>query len=344
MNKIVIRRPGSPGRLRVENADPPIPGRGEFLVEVHAIGVNYADCIARMGLYRSSWDMVGWPLTPGFEVAGRILARGEASDDLMVGERVLCLTRFGGYAELVAVPELQVFRLADDIPTTAAASIPVSFLTACHALDLAAPPAGGAVLVHSAAGAAGSAIAQVARVAGLRVFGVVGSGDKVEAAFCAGADAVALRGKVWHAEARRFAPQGYAAVFDAGGNTLRRSFALVAPIGRLVVYGSHGIVPPTGRLIDLPRVALRYALMPRFGALALANTNRSVMAFNLSYLFDRSDLIRATMERIMTMLAAGSIAPPPLEHFRLSEAADAHRRLQSGRTIGKLVLIPDSLW
>jgi synaptic vesicle membrane protein VAT-1 len=297
-----------------------------------------------MGLYRSSWETVGWPLTPGFEIAGRIVGRGAVAGDLQIGERVVCITRFGGYAEMVAVPAHQAFRFTEQLSMALAASLPVSFITALHALDLAAASPGAAILVHSAAGAAGLAIVQAARHLNLRIFGVVGSIDKVETSLGAGADVVVMRTRGWDDEARRFCSEGFAAVFDAGGDTLRRSYALVAPLGRLIIYGSHGIVPTTGRLIDVPRVAFRYALMPRFGALALSNSNRSVMGFNLSYLFDRSDLMRTMMKRVMTMLEQRAIVPLPVERFRLSDAKAAHYRLHSGRTVGKLVLIPDSMW
>src|SRR6266852_4795080 len=105
MRKIVVHRLGSPARLRLEDCEAPIPKQGEVLINVQAAGVNFADCVTRMGLYRSSWELVGWPLTPGFEVAGTVAAVGDGVSAFAIGERILAVTMFGGYAEAVAVPQ-----------------------------------------------------------------------------------------------------------------------------------------------------------------------------------------------------------------------------------------------
>ena len=103
MNKIVIRRPGGFESLRLEPHPEPEPAAGEVVVATRAIGVNYADCIARMGLYKSANEFAGWPLTPGFEFAGVVVAVGEGVTGFSVGERVLGVSRFGAYSERVLV-------------------------------------------------------------------------------------------------------------------------------------------------------------------------------------------------------------------------------------------------
>ncbi|HEX8796724.1 MAG TPA: alcohol dehydrogenase catalytic domain-containing protein, partial [Polyangiaceae bacterium] len=108
MRQVVIHRPGGHDRLRIENAPDPTPGEGEVVVESAAIGVNYADCIVRMGLYESAKKYVGWPITPGFEVAGTVLAVGEGVRDVRPGAQVIAVTRFGGYASHVRVPRDQI--------------------------------------------------------------------------------------------------------------------------------------------------------------------------------------------------------------------------------------------
>src|ERR1700738_2887107 len=109
MRHISILHPGGFRALKVVHAAPPTPSPGMVVIAVEAAGVNFADCIARLGLYAASWHYAGWPLTPGFEVAGRVLALGEGVHGLAIGNRVIALTRFGGYAEQVAVPCRQVF-------------------------------------------------------------------------------------------------------------------------------------------------------------------------------------------------------------------------------------------
>ncbi|MGH6836787.1 MAG: zinc-binding dehydrogenase [Methylocella sp.] len=340
MRQISILRPGSFRALRMVEAPPPTPSPGMAVIDVDAAGVNFADCIARLGLYASSWRYAGWPLTPGFEVAGRVSALGEGVDGLAVGERVIALTRFGGYAEQVAVPRSQVFGCPSRLTTPEAAGIAVVFLTAAYALDeLAAPRPASAVLVHSAAGGVGGALLRLARLRGINAVGVVGSPHKLQAAKDAGAHAVIdASSENWFATARHFAPNGYQAVFDANGPTLRQSLRLLAPMGRLVVYGAHGIIPRSGRLVGALAAMIRYALLPRFNALRLATENKSVMAFNLSYLFDEVSLLDRIMRKLLTDFDQGRLVPPPTRCYPFEQAGLAHRDVQSGLTVGKCVL------
>jgi NADPH:quinone reductase-like Zn-dependent oxidoreductase len=191
MRQISVLHPGGFRALGIVHAAPPTPSPGMVVIDVEAAGVNFADCIARLGLYAASWRYAGWPFTPGFEVAGRVLALGEGVHGLDVGKRVIALTRFGGYAEKVAVPRHQVFACPSRLTTPQAAGIAVVFLTAAYALDeLAAPRPASTVLVHSAAGGVGGALLQLARLRGIHAVGVVGSTHKLQAAIDAGAHAV----------------------------------------------------------------------------------------------------------------------------------------------------------
>ncbi|MGH6794823.1 MAG: zinc-binding dehydrogenase [Methylocella sp.] len=322
------------------DAPQPTLNPGMVTIGVEAAGVNFADCVARLGLYASSWRFAGWPLTPGFEVAGRVLALGEGVHGLDIGNRVIALTRFGGYTEQVAVPRHQVFACPSWLTNPQAAGIAVAFLTAAYALDeLAAPRPGSTVLVHSAAGGVGGALLQLARLRGIYAVGVVGSTHKLQAAKDAGALAVIdASGENWFAAARRYAPAGYQAVFDANGRTLRQSLRLLAPMGRLVAYGAHGIFPRGGKLTGALAAMLRYALLPRFGVLRLASENKSVMAFNLSYLFGEVAMLDRIMRNLLTDFEQGRLVPLPTRCYPFEQASLAHRDLQSGLTIGKSVL------
>ncbi|TQF11839.1 zinc-binding dehydrogenase, partial [Myxococcus llanfairpwllgwyngyllgogerychwyrndrobwllllantysiliogogogochensis] len=151
--KVVIPKAGGYGQLRLENLNQLSPGPGEVVVATEAIGVNYADCVIRMGLYASAKEYVGWPITPGFEFAGTVQSVGAGVEDLAPGARVFGVTRFGGYATHVAVPRHQVFALPSKLTMEQAAGFPAVFLTAYYALfELAHPRPGTNVLVHSAAG------------------------------------------------------------------------------------------------------------------------------------------------------------------------------------------------
>ncbi|MCP4203877.1 MAG: zinc-binding dehydrogenase [bacterium] len=341
MRKVVVHRPGGHERLEIEEHPTPEPGPGELRIEVTAAGVNFADCLIRMGLYKSSRDQIGWPVTPGFEVAGRVDALGPGVDDLEPGDEVLAVTRFGGYATEVVVPRGQAFRIPDGLGLEQAAAFPSPFLTAYYGLvQLANPRPGESMLVHSAAGGVGGALVQLGKACGCRVIGVVGARHKVETARSLGADAMIDRSNeaLWPA-AERLEPDGYAMVFDANGvATLRQSYRHLGRPGRLVVYGFHSMLAKGTSRPSWPRLLLAWLRTPRFDPLRMTNSSRSVLAFNLSYFFDQTELLREIMGRLLRWLADGRIVPPPVKCYPLVRVADAHREIESGLTVGKLVL------
>lgn len=341
--KVVIHRPGGYERLIIEPVDVPRPGAGEVLVATEAIGVNYADCVVRMGLYASAKKYVGWPVTPGFEFAGTVREVGEGVKDLTPGARVVGVTRFGGYATHVVVPRHQLFAQPARLDVFQAAGFPTVFMTAYFGLlELAHPRPGATVLVHSAAGGVGSALLQLGRITGCRMVGVVGGSHKVEAARAMGAEVVIdkSREELWTA-AERASPGGYDVVLDANGvSTLRRSYEHLAPTGRLVIYGFHSMLPRQGGRPSWLKLALDWLRTPRFDPLSLTGDNKSVLAFNLSYLFEKRELLEEGMGRLLAWVEEGRLAPLPVTKFSLEEVAQAHRALESGRTVGKLVLVP----
>src|SRR3954465_11808761 len=160
--KIVVHSAGGHDRLKIETMETPTPAAGEVRIDVRAIGVNYADAIVRMGLYASAKEYVGWPITPGFEVAGTVGALGSGVTDLAVGDEVFAVTRFGGYATHLVVERRLVFRRPAAISFEQAAALPAVYMTAWYALfELAHPRRGARVLVHSAAGGVGGALVQM---------------------------------------------------------------------------------------------------------------------------------------------------------------------------------------
>lgn len=341
MRKIVIHAAGSYDKLRLEEHPDPAPGSGEVLIATQAAGVNYADCIIRMGLYESAKKYVGWPITPGFEVAGTVAALGAGVTDLELGAPVFGVTRFGGYASSVVVPRHQVFALPRGLRMEEAAAFPAVAMTAYYALyELVRLRPGMVVLVHSAAGGVGGALLSLGRIAGCRMVGVVGAAHKVEAARRMGADAVIDKSRepLWKAAAQH-APEGYDVVLDANGvETLRQSYRHLAPAGKLIIYGFHTMIPRKGGRPSYPKLAIDYLRTPRFNPLDLCNDNKSVLAFNLSYLFDRTELLREAMDRLLGWLDEGRLAPPKVTAFPLEKVADAHRAIESGTTVGKLAL------
>lgn len=341
--KIVIAKAGSYDRLRVEPIAAPRPGPNEVVIDVRASGVNYADVIVRMGLYASAKELVGWPITPGFEVAGIVRAVGAEVKDLEAGARVFAVTLFGGYASVLAVPRHQVFALPESLDFTQGAALPAVFLTAHFALRfLAHPRPGDRVLVHSAAGGVGGNLVQLAKLDGCEVTGVVGGTHKVEAARALGCDHVIDKSRedLWP-RAEQISARGFDVILDANGvATLKGSYEHLRPAGKLVVYGFATMMPKTGGRPNYLKLAADYLRTPRFNPLDLTNQSKSVLAFNLSYLFDRDDILREGMAELATLIAEGQLAPPAVTTYPIDDVARAHRDIESGRTIGKLVLLP----
>ncbi len=328
--------------LRIEALPDPAPGPGQVLVRARACGINFADTLIRRGLYASARRLHGYPITPGFEAAGEVAAVGPGVEGLTPGDRVLVLTLFGGCASHLCVPADRVFPSPPGITLEQAAALPTVFLTAWYLVhELLHPRRGDRWLVHSAAGGVGSALCQLGRLAGCEVLGVVGSTHKCEHARAMGARQVIDRSRQdWRRAARRAAEGGFQAVFDANGyTTLRQSFDLLAPGGRLLVYGFHQMLPRGGGL-GLLRLLWGWLRTPRFSPLAMTESNRSVLAANLSFLESRAELLRQGMLWLLARFAAGELRPLPVIAFPLEEVARAHQLLESGETIGKIVLVP----
>lgn len=341
MRKVVVRKAGGYEQLAIETHPDPEPGGGQVLVRTEAVGVNYADVCVRWGVYESARRYVGWPITPGFEFSGRVEKLGPGVRHLEVGDPVFGITRFGGYATHVCVDANLVWPLPDALDVEAAAGFLAVHLTAYHGLlqNVVIRP-GMRVLVHSAGGGVGSALVQLCRLHGLVVTGVVGGSHKVEYVRRLGADAVIDKSRqpLWE-EARRLSPGGYDLVFDANGpETLGQSYAHLRPTGKLMVYGFHTLLPKRGGRIRYVKAALGLLRMPRFNPLSMTGQNKGVVAFNLSFLFDRTDLLRPAVRDLVGWVAAGTIQPPRVRSFALSNVAEAHRALESGETVGKLVL------
>ena len=343
MKKIIIERPGGYSRLQIQECPRPAPNAGEVLVEVSAAGVNFADIFIRLGLYKSAKEFVGWPITPGFEFSGRILECGKDVTDLEAGDPVFGVTLFGAYATHLCVPRQQVFPMPDRSRFTSDqwAAFPAVFLTAYHGLfQIFVLRPGMTILVHSAAGGVGGALLQLGKIAGCSMTGVVGSSHKTDSAINFGADQVIDKSRedLW-ARAREIAPDGYDVVFDANGPaTLKQSYRHLAPAGKLVVYGFHSMLSTHGGVANYFKLLWQYLRVPRWNPLNMTPENKCLIAFNLSFLFHRMDLLKESMQDLLKWVEEGKIKAPPMQEFSFEKVADAHRALESGTTVGKLIL------
>jgi NADPH:quinone reductase-like Zn-dependent oxidoreductase len=341
MRRVLVSKPGGYDRLQIVEGALAELGPDDVHVAVRAIGVNYADCVVRMGLYESAKKYVGWPITPGFEFAGSVAAVGNAVSDLALGERVFGITLFGAYQTDVVVPRRNLFVVPEALDFEQAGSFPVPFLTAWFALrELCRLRRGARILIHSAAGGVGGAAIRIGKALGAEVVGVVGRADKREAARSFGADLVVDKSsECWWQAVRAQYPEGVDVVLDPNGpETLRQSYALLGPMGRLVIYGFQSMLPKSVGRPNWFKLLWSYLCTPKFDPLRMTNDNKSVLAFNLSYLSGHQDRLQEAMMELLSWLDEGRIAPLPVRTFPFERVADAHRALESGQTTGRLAL------
>jgi NADPH:quinone reductase-like Zn-dependent oxidoreductase len=336
--RIVIEKVGGPEVLRLEEMEIAPPGPGEVAIEVRAAGLNFADVFCRLGLYEAAPRP---PFAPGFEVAGVVAEVGEGVRDLAPGDRVLALTRFGGYATRVNLLAKRVRPLPRGWSFEQGAAFPVVFLTAWYGLvHLARLSEGETLVVQSAAGGVGTAACQIGRALGTRVIGTVGSPAKESIAREHGAQEVVVSRcyRVWRRIRRLTGGAGVDVIFDAvGGRGLRRGFDQLRIDGRLVVYGFAEMMPRGGRR-NWPLLLWRYLRTPRFNPLSLTGRNRSVLGFNLVHLHERAELLAELLDELLERAARGDLRPVVGATFPFESAAAAHTLLQSRGSTGKVVL------
>lgn len=323
MRAIVIREPGGPEVLSLEEVPEPRLGEGQVAIDVRATALNRADLLQRRGLYpppRGESEILG------LECAGVIAAHGPGASGPPLGSRVMALLPGGGYAERVVVPERMALPIPEGLSFEQAAAIPEAFLTAQEALfTLGRVAPGDAVLVHAAAGGVGSAAVQLAHEHGARVIATAGSDEKLERVRALGADVAVNYKTADFAEAVRSATNGRGAdvVLDfVGGAYWEKHASCLAVGGRVVVIGVLG-----GPMAE---VNLAQLLMRRYQILGLVMRSRPVAdKIAISQTFARNWLPR---------FATGKLAPVVDCVLPLSEARRAHERMEENANVGKIVL------
>lgn len=343
MRAVVITRHGGPEVLQVEERRDPQVAAGEVRVAVKAAGVNFADLMARTGMYP---DAPKPPTVVGYEVAGEVESVGEGVSSVSVGDRVMAGTRFGGHAELVTAAEADVIPLPGSLSFEQGAAIPVNYGTA-HAglVMMGGLRQGDRVLIHAAAGGVGIAATQTARSIGAEIFGTA-SASKHEAIRAQGVDhAIDYRTQDFEAEVMRITgDEGIDLAFDAIGPTsFRKDYRLLRPGGRLVCYGLSEVQSGEGRnLAGVLKGAagMATATMPWWKSLAMMNENKGVFGLNMLSWWDREGSLARVVEPLVEGLVSGALEPVVAEAFPFDRAADAHRFIHERRNVGKVVLTP----
>ena len=343
MRAVVITEHGGPEVLQVqERPDPPV-GPGEVRIAVRAAGVNFADTLARTGLYP---DAPKLPCVVGYEVAGVVESVGAGVESLKPGDRVLAGTRFNGQAELVTVPENMVYPLPEQLSFEEGAAFPVNYATAQAGLVvMGGLTQGERVLIHAAAGGVGISATQIAKRLGAEVFGTA-SASKHDAIRRQGVDhPIDYRSHDFAEEVRRITGgEGIDVAFDAlGPSSFRKDYRLLRPGGRLIMYGASEV--QTGEQRSVP-AALRtllkspFASMPWWKGLGMMNENKGVFGLNMLSWWDTDGSLNRVIEPLIPALQSGELKPVVAEAFPFDRAPDAHRFIAERRNIGKVVLVP----
>jgi NADPH:quinone reductase-like Zn-dependent oxidoreductase len=343
MRAVVITEHGGPEVLQVQDRPDPPVGPGEVRITVKAAGINFADTLARTGLYPDSPKV---PCVVGYEVAGEVESVGDGVQSFKPGDRVLAGTRFNGQAELVTVPEDMVYELPAQLSFEEGAAFPVNYATAQAGLVvMAGLKQGERVLIHAAAGGVGISATQIAKRIGAEVFGTA-SASKHDAIREQGVDhAIDYRGQDFAAEVRRITGgEGIDVAFDAiGPSSFRKDYRLLRPGGRLIMYGASEVHTRDKR--HLP-TALRtlakspFSSMPWWKGLGVMNENKGVFGLNMLSWWDAEGSLDRVIQPLIPALGEGQLKPVVAEAFPFDRAPDAHRFIAERRNIGKVVLVP----
>lgn len=330
MKAWVAPRYGSPEVLELRELPDPAPAPGQVAVRVRAIGLNFADCAARLGVYPR---VPKTPFVPGMEVAGEVAAAGEGVDRTLIGARVVAVPIFGGHAEIVLVAASHVQPLPAELGFVEGASIAVTGLTADHALfTVGRLRSGERVAITAAAGGVGTVAVQMASRAGARVLAVASTEAKRALALSLGAE---------EASSYEAYPgalhEGVDVVLDSvGGRLFRAGWRALRPDGRYVLFGfAAGVGSKRVRWL---RAVAELARMGIIVPSLLVSPCRTLAGFNLSLVPHLAKELRQRFERLLRAVATGDVKPVVGAVFPFAELPRAHALLQGRGSTGKVVV------
>lgn len=340
MRQIWIPKAGPPEVLEVREAPDPQPAVGELRVRVEASGVNFADIMGRLGIYP---DLPPMPVVVGYEVGGRVDAVGEGVRPDWEGRDVFAMIRFGGYSDVVCVPEAQVLERPEGMSAAEGAALPVNYVTAYQlVLVMGGLRAGETVLVHSAGGGVGIAAIQLAKHVGARVIGTA-SASKHDFLKGMGVDhCIDYRSEDFEASVRELTGgRGVELVLDAvGGDSFKKGYRVLAPTGRLGMFGMSAAA--TGKTRSLLSVLRTVASMPwlQFTPVSLMSQNKGVFGVNVGHLWGEIPRLRGWFDALIDLYREGVARPVVDRSFSFNRAAEAHHYIQDRKNTGKVLLTP----
>jgi NADPH:quinone reductase-like Zn-dependent oxidoreductase len=336
MRQVWITKAGPPEVLQVREAPDPEPKAGEVRVRVKAAGINFADLMARVGLYP---DAPPLPCVVGYEVAGTVDRVGAGVDKLVEGARVFAMPKFGGYTDTLVLPAAQAFVMPSNLEFEAAAALPVAYLTAYNMMIYTGNLRRGArVLVHSAAGGVGLAALELAKSRGAGVYGTASKGKHEFLREKGCQFPLDSSGDVYEEARGLLDGHGFDLVLDpVGGESWKKAYAMLEKNGRLCCFGMSAA---SGKTRNLFTAAMALFRSPKFSPMDLMDKNRTVTGCNMGHLFDRLEQLTEQFDALVAMAERGEITPYVDRTFRFEEAAAAHHYLHDRKAKGKVLLVP----
>ena len=327
---------GNIGNLKKVSSTLPDPQEGEVTVAVKAIGLNFADIFAMFGLYSATPKGV---FIPGLEYAGVIEKVGSQVKDYKVGDRIMGVTRFGGYTTHLNMDEGHLMPLPDDWSFEEGAAYPVQVLTAYYGLkNLGAIRENYNILIHSAAGGVGILANRIAKKFNTYTIGTVGNTSKVDFVKKEGYDRVIVRNKGTFKKELTSALDGRELniVMECiGGSFFKNAYEILAPEGRVIFYGAARYASP-GKRPNYFKVLYEHITRPRIDPQSMSEVNKGILGFNLIYLYERVELMHQLIQELKEL----DIGKPHVGHtFPFEQLKEAVSLFQSGQTIGKVVVV-----
>ncbi len=337
MKQVWIVATGGPENLQLREAPDSQPQAGELRIRVRASGINFADILARKGLYP---DAPKLPAVVGYEVSGTVDAVGPQTDTGWIGKEVFALTHFRGYADAVVVPQALTFEQPAALSFEQAAAIPVNYLTAWQLLVvMGALKPGETVLIHNAGSGVGLAAIDIARHIGATIYGTASARKHAFLRQRGLHEPIDYTKLDWAREVTRLTQgRGVELITDPlGGPEWKKSYRALRHTGRLGMFGASTMIESR---LPGPLKLLKVGLgMPWFNPVALMNQNRSVFGVNLGHLWHEAPKIEAWMKVLVDGVNAGWVRPHVDRTFPLAQAGEAQAYVESRKNTGKIVLV-----
>ncbi len=337
MRQVWITKAGPPEVLKVQDAPDPDSADGQVRIRVQAAGINFADLMARVGLYP---DAPKVPCVVGYEVSGTIDQIGKGVTGFAMGDRVFGMPRFGGYTDTLVISAEQVFKMPDAMTFEEAAALPVNYITAYYMMLFTGNLREGShVFIHSAAGGVGLAAIQLAKTKNCVIYGTASpkKHDFLRAQGCQHP----LDSGAEYAEATRalVKDRGLDLILDpVGGASWKQGYDLLSPAGRIVCFGLSSAA--SGKTRSLFHALMQVMQVKKYSPMDLMTDNKTVSGCNMGNLFGRLDLLRPQFEDLLALYQAGKIKPHVDKTFSFDEAPQAHHFLHDRKAVGKVLLVP----